>query len=488
MKIKRFAAALACLALLLPAFALPAQAAGDCGCGEVIQVWVDGFGQSLYYNEGTPEETGAAMFVTDNLTQGLLGLLPGIGRSILYRSWDPLAKSLSEMLMGMLGHLRLDENGRSIAPIGSHWKIDDGQAAAHQQSPGFNFRYDYRMDPLAAAEELHAFIEALCDKTGHGTIALTGHSEGANVVMAYVSAHGTDRLETLILSNGGWRGLSLAGQLFAKEFALEPAAITNYIAWYDDGSGLLRAGMDLLRTSRLLNFAPALGRGVTKTLMDPLYEHFLIPLFCRMPAIWAFVPDEYFGDALRLLGDDPQYAVLKRTATEYHEKVFLPAPELLRKAKDDGVKVAVIAAYGAPPIPITKDVAYLSDSLIDTAAMSGGAATARIGGTLPPSNGSLKYRSPDNLVDAASCVLPDQTWFVKYNGHDAGPSWALRRWIIYSPAQPTVFDEPDFPQYLKRTENGGAAPLTGDEPEYEPAENFFQALCAFFKLLIANNK
>jgi len=490
MRTKRFLVVLLTLALLLPVCMLPAQAnaaASGCDCGEVIQVWVDGFGQALYYHEGTQEQARAEMFVTDNLAAGLKGLLPGIGRSILCRSWDPLAKSLSSMLMGMLGHLRLDEFGESIEPIGCHWVIDDGHAANHAARPGFSFRYDYRMDPFELAEQMDDFIETLCRKTGHDTIALFGHSEGANVVMAYVSVHGTGRLETLILGNAGWRGLSLAGQLFAKEFALEPAAITNYIAHYDSGSGLLRAGMDLLRTSRLLNFTPALGRGLTKTLLDPLYEHFLIPLFCQMPAIWAFVQEEYFVQALEILGDDPKFAELKRKAVKYHEEVFIPAPGLLQQAQADGVRVAVIAAYGPPPLPLTKDVSYLSDSLIDTASMSGGATTAPIGQKLPP--GSLTYRSPDNLIDAATCVLPDQTWFIKYNGHDAGPGAALRRWITYNDAaHPTVFDDADFPQYLKRTPDGGTAPLLGTEPEFWPAKNFTQALWVFMKLLLTNNK
>jgi len=483
MRIKRFFALLAGLALLLPVFALPAQAAAPCGCGEVIQVWADGFGQALYYHEGTPDEEKAELFTTDNLMDGLKELLRGIGRSILCRSWDPLARGIAELAMGMLGHLRLDLHGQSIAPIGSHWVIDDNQAANHAGRANFSFRYDYRMDPFELADQLDAYIEALCLKTGHDTIALFGHSEGANVVMTYVRVHGTGRLETLILGNAGWRGLSLAGQLFAKAFALDPAAITNYIAFYDDGSGLLRAGMDLLRTSRLLNFTPALGRGLTKTLLDPLFEHILVPLFCRMPAIWAFVPDAYFARALKVLGDDPDHAELKEKAIKYHEEVFIPAPDLLRQAQADGVRVAVIAAYGPPPLPLTKDVTYLSDSLIDTASMSGGATTAPIGQTLPPGNPT--YRSPDNLIDAATCALPDQTWFIKYNGHDAHPGAALRRWITYNDAaHPTVFDDADFPQYLKRTEDGGTAPLLGTEPEFRPAKNFPQALWNFMKALL----
>ena len=491
MSIKRFAAVLVSLALLLPIFTVAAEVeaadmlAAPCGCGEVVQVWVDGFGTPLYYNEGTPAQAMAEMIITDTLTPDLKGLLKGVAISVLRCSWEPLAASISKVLFGLMGHLQVDETGRSVEPLSSHWTISDSQARDHANRPGFNFSYDYRMDPFELAVQLDDFIETLCGKTGHEKIALCAHSEGANVVMAYVSECGTGRLETLTLGNGGWQGLTMAGQLFVKRFALEPAAITNYIANYDDGSGLLRAGMDLLRTSRLLNFTPALGRGLTKTLMDPLYEQFLIPLFCQMSVIWSFVPDEYFEGALQVLGDDPKYDALKAKVIRYHEEVFLRAPDLLKQAQADGVKVAVIAAYGPAPLPVTKDVSYLSDSLIDTATMSGGATTAPIGKTLPPSGS--KYRSPDGMIDAITCALPDQTWFIKYNGHDSHPSQALRQWIIHSQGVPTVFDNPEFPQYLKRTPDGGTAPLRGDEPEIKPAGSFLQALWAFMKLLLKIN-
>jgi len=491
MRIKRFAAALVSLALLLPISAVTAGAeaanlsAAPCGCGEVVQVWVDGFGTPLYYNEGTPAQATAEMIITDTLKADLKGLLQGVALSVLRRSWDPLAASISKVLFGLMGHLQLDEYGQSVEPLSSHWSVSESQARDHANRPGFNFSYDYRRDPFELAAQLDEFIETLCGKTGHERIALCAHSEGANVAMAYVSECGTGRLETLTLGNGGWQGLTMAGQLFVKRFELEPAAITDYIANYDDGSGLLRAGMDLLRTSRLLNFTPALGRGLTKTLMDPLYEQLLVPLFCQMPAVWSFVPDEYFEDALKVLGDDPKYAELKKKVIKYHDEVFLNAPDLLKEALADGVKVAVIAAYGPAPLPLTADATYLSDSLIDTARMSGGATTAPIGQTLPPSGS--KYRSPDGMIDAITCALPDQTWFIKYNAHDSHPSQALRQWIIHSQGIPTVFDNPDFPQYLKRTPDGGTAPLEGDEPEVKPAKCFAQALWAFMKALLKNN-
>ena len=471
---KKIVAVLLCAVFLL-VMAMPhAAAKGEkaCNCGEVVQIFVDGFGQPLYYNEGTPEEEQAGLIDTGGILPAIPGLLLGILRSLLSGSAAPFAQSLADMMAGMMGNLLLDLDSKSIAPVSSNWLIDPKQD--HKTSPEFAFRYDFRLDPFEIAAQLNDFIETLCLNTGHQKVALTGHSEGAVVIMVYLAEYGTKRLDTFILNNGGWQGLSLAGQLFSGNFGLSGEAITNYIGGMDDGTLLLKTGMNVLRASGLLDlFVPALSRFLVENLMDELFEYVLLPLFCTLPVVWAFIPDEAYADAIQWLGGDPKYDALRAKADKYHYEVFNKAESLLKKAQKDGVKVAVVAAYGRMPIPVSKDAMYQSDSLLDTASMSGGTTTAPIGQTLPP--GDSKYRSPDGIIDASTCMLPDTTWFIKGNGHDNKPGIALRQWIIHA-KNPTVFSNSDFPQYLLKTEDGRAIPL-GEETTQRPLpRDFFGAL------------
>jgi hypothetical protein len=99
---------------------------------------------------------------------------------------------------------------------------------------------------------------------------------------------------------------------------------------------------------------------------------------------------------------------------------------------------------------------------------------------LPPS--TSKYRSSDGIIDAATCVLPDQTWFVKYNWHNPDCLEDLRQWVIHSKAYPRVGANPDFPQYLMRTEDGKAVPLTDGE-SVQVSPKFPQAVWGFGKAL-----
>ena len=449
MKCKNLLALLLCLSLLTAALALPVNAAPSmepCDCGEVVQVFMLGYGSALYLNQGTPEQQKVEMADTANLTPAILKLLGYMALSIVTFNADYMAKGVSGLLMGLMGHLQMDEQGNSIGPISADWRIDE--ARDHTESPEYRFEYDYRIDPFEAADQLNDFIERLCEVTGHEKIALTGFSEGANVVMAYLSVYGYGRLETFLLVNGAWQGLTLVGSMLTRQVGLSGPAITNYLADLDDGSGWLRLAMTLLRVTHLLDFTKPLGQVIVKTMGETLYREALIPLFCQMPAIWAFVPAEYYAEARKLLEGDPKYETLLARTDRYHDEVQTQAYDLLLEAQEAGVRIAVICGYNGAPVPATVQWDYHTDNLIDTARASGGATVAPFGKTLCPSDSP--YRSPDGIIDAATCMFPDQTWFIKNLRHEDAPSKALRMWIIYSGEVPTIYGDEAFPQYLQK--------------------------------------
>jgi len=427
--------------------------AKTCNCGEIVQIFMEGFGSSLYYDYGTPEQRRAEMAETDNLAFGIGRLFRGVRHGLWQRSWDPVAGGISSLMFNIMGHLAMDEQGRSIAPISEQWRIDPEQD--HRERPEFRFHYDFRIDPFEAADQLNEFVEAVVKATGHSKVALTAHSQGAIIIMTYLKMYGTKRLDSFIMINGAWQGLTLVGELFTGQFGISGASVTSFIANGDDGSGNLKRAMALLRDSRLLDFLEPWGEDIIDKMGDQLYDETLLPLFGSMPIIWAFVPSEYYPEARKLLVGKPEYRQLLAKADRYQNEVQSQAGKLLKNAMAKGVKVAVIGGYGFSPTPVTKNATYQCDSLIDTSYATGGATSAPIGETLPPSNS--KYRSPDGIFDASTCLLPDQTWFVKNVEHSAGPSRALRQWIIHSKKQPTVWDNPEWPQYLINVEGKAVA-------------------------------
>ncbi|MCL2507744.1 MAG: hypothetical protein FWF05_01065 [Oscillospiraceae bacterium] len=445
---KRIIVAFLCAALLAAGLTLPAAAARGCDCGQVVQVYMNGFGSALYYDWDTPEQRRAEMAETGELFPGILKLLGSAALSLVTLNTDFFARGVAGMFMGLMGHLQMDEEGRSIENISVGWKIDEEKD--HRESPEYTFHFDYRIDPYEAAAQLNDFIEELCKHTGHKKIALTGFSEGANVVMTYLAVYGSKRLETLILGNGAWQGLTLVGELLTKKIALTGESVTNYLGDLPDESGLLAPVMRLLKRTRLLDFTYPLSKWIVSSMGGIIFEEALIPLFGQWPAIWAFVPGEYYAEARKLIADDPKYAYLLGQSDKYHDEVQAEAENLLTKARKDGVKIAIICGYGFAPIIGTETCDYHTDTMIDTARASGGATVAKYGEKLPGggSDGDSDRLSPDGIIDAGTCMFPDYTWFFKGLRHDSAPSRELRQWIISSEGQPTVRDNEMFPQFI----------------------------------------
>lgn len=440
---KKITAILLCAALLAAGISLPASAAERCNCGQTVEVFLDGFGSTLYYDQGTPQERKAGFVETDNLAPAIFKLLGYTALSAVTLNGAYAGKGLAALMMGLMGHLAMDEQGRSLRAITANWHIDE--SIDHSQSPKYTFLYDWRGDPFDAATQLNDFIEHLCELTGHETIALNGFSEGSVVAMTYVKEYGTDRLESLLIVNGAWQGLTLVGELLTKQIALSGSSVTEYLAGLPDESGWLAPSMNLIQRLHLLDFLDPLSGCIIRAMGDALYKDALIPLFCHMPAVWAFVPDAYYTDARKLLEGQKKYETLLEQVDKYHYEVQKEAENLLRQAMDNGVKVGIVCGYGYSAVPATKAQSYHTDNLIDTALASGGATVAPYGQTLP--QGDSSYRSLDGVIDAASCMFPEQTWFIKGLRHEYGPSGSFRDWFVAQPEQPTIHDSTDFPQY-----------------------------------------
>jgi pimeloyl-ACP methyl ester carboxylesterase len=440
MKIKRLTALVLgfCLtaALAPPAFATPAP----CGCGEVLQVFVRGFLRPLYYD---------------------------------YEAAAPQKEAF------LLLHLLMDDQGKSKLDIGKRWQ--SGLDHDHLDDPEFEFLYDYRIDAFEQAAQLKDFIEHLCEETGHDKIAISGMSQGTSVVMTYIAQYGTDRLETLILCNGAYQGAALLGELLTNRLALSaPATITFIESLIGSPSPVVSALFDLWRRLPLAGLETPASGDAFWGLLNPAYDWAIARLLGQMPAVWTLVPREYRADALKLLKGG-KYDYLRGRADKFYDEVQDKVPELLEQAVEDGVKVAVIAAYGKAPIPLTKNASYQTDMIMDTYNASGGATVAPVGEFLDPVGRDPGYLSPDHLIDASTCNLPDKTWFVKYNGHTYEAYGALRDWIIHYDGVPTIGENADFPQFLRLTEDGlGTEPL--DERPVARAANLSEA----FKNLIAS--
>lgn len=145
--------------------------------------------------------------------------------------------------------------------------------------------------------------------------------------------------------------------------------------------------------------------------LNKLYNEVLKPLG-TIPVLWEFIPYDDFNECVNKMssiGFLDKSSGLYSKISNYH-KVQGRLQSNLNYIKKHGTEIAIIANYGTPAIPVTSAYAKQSDILIESELQSLGATIADFGSKLDRSG---KYVSADKVIDASTCMFPDNTWFVK---------------------------------------------------------------------------
>ncbi|MCL2508212.1 MAG: hypothetical protein FWF05_03445 [Oscillospiraceae bacterium] len=464
------------LSLLIGGLVLFSHAAGSakaCNCGSIPRVTLPGIGDALYMNFGTSEQSEVGVVNTDGLTEQILPIIKNVISAAATRSWDKGADALSALANGMFAHLQVDEYGKSVMPISNPPVFNKDQD--HRESPSYKFRYDWRLDPMEIAVELNEFIKQVMASTGHKKVILTSHSEGGLICMAYFAQFGHSAIEHFIPEFSAHNGLNMIGELFTGNVQLDAAQLTAYLRAFggtSDGGfqAILAPLSDMLDVSGLARpLISAVGL-LLENVQDKVFADTLIPLFGQWPALWGFVPDEYYEDAKVFMLSDPKYADFIKLIDNFHYKAGPGTADKIIARVNKATKVSIIAAYGFPPIPVVAQF-YDTDALIDTARASSGATTAGYGKTFPENYkqkvAGHDHISPDRRIDASTCLLPDQTWFIKDHPHFSFEHHELLDFLASSKKQPTVFTDKNFPQFTTRLPDKTFVPTVAQAPAAE---------------------
>jgi len=291
--------------------------------------------------------------------------------------------------------------------------------------------------------------------------------------MAYLAQFGTGDLDHCIANISAHNGLTLIGELFNGNIEIAYRPVMNFLRhfgkYYAQDEGFMRLLTPLAdfldSTGLAVPLVFALSQLTTKC-RDQLFAE-LVPLCGQWPALWGFVPDEYYeGAKAFMFGADPKYADFIRLIDNFHYKAGPGMADKILEAANKKIKVSIVASYGFAPMPFTPKAGYETDCLIDTSRESSGATTAGIDRTFPADYrqkvkcGGHDHVSPDMRVDASTCLLPDQTWFVRDKVHFLGGVGGLINFLADSEKQPTVFDDPAYPQFATRLPDGRIVPTT----------------------------
>ncbi len=479
---KKLISVILCAALLCSVFAVAASAAG-CGCGKDPIIFVEGFAsRTLAIDANTENEKEVFPMATDLIVDTIKSNLDVIADLLLD---GELSSENEKRFLGiadtLFGDMAMDENGLSVENIGPVWTYPQN-AEQHKNGDRYTFYYDWRADPYISAVQLRDFVEYIKRLTGHDKVSIIGFSEGTVILATYLTLYGSDDLTSVVWQCGAYNGVTLVGQLFTGRLHMHASDIVAYI---DEMTGsdtvgswvtaltevLLDAGIFEVITDDIVN--TFFDQAVT----DDVLRQLIINIFGRMPGLWSFVADEYYDEAKDFVfpteQDKQTFAGLIERIDKYHYEIQLKVPEIMEAARLSTGKIGVISKYNVHMTAIVEDSDIQADGIIDLHTTSAGATCARFGQTLGDDyvqavQDGHNHLSADGIIDASTCLYPDQTWFIKNCVHFNMCDYAeeLCKFICLSDHQVDVFENASFPQFVNYSKlNETAEPLVAENSE-----------------------
>lgn len=507
---------------------------------QIPVIRISGDGEALYDEEGNKIfhykdvaklVTGESSTDNTELYKSMAeSLLPALAKGFVTDNWDDLYAGLETEISKIFSNSLLDENGNVTNNSGLSEKRkqqmenkrnnDQKGQKGYYSWEDYWFHYDWRLDPMETADVFHSFIQDIKRTTGCEKVGIAATCLGTNIVMAYVAKYGVEDIQGIGMDGSVVGGAEILSEVICAKFDVAPPALMRILR---DVEGLGMFNMDdfIMETIEMLVRTGILESVISTTenifydkLVEGVTSALALSTFYTWPNYWASVSPEDYEDAkYYVFGEEGsekrvKYAGLIEKLDNYDREVRQRIPELIQKIKDGGANFGVISKYGFQMMPICATSDAVSDQFVSVKRSSFGATTSSVYETLSEdyinmriSEGKGKYISPDKLIDASTCIVPDSTWFIKGSSHSKWTSYELK--ILYEVAsadrQLTIDDFPYSQFMVYNTQADDLQPMTeencdteywdADPDIYKPASFFDKirvAITAFvqwFKLL-----
>lgn len=487
-------------------------------------IYISGYGTALYSEKGNMKSeiiypTGADVGAI--VKEAIAPCLKELATAVLTDNYDKYCDELYNAVHPIYEDLVLapdgtpkDNSGKGENPTSVH--LDYRRFSGGETS----FHYDWRLSPETCADELRERVDVVLKKTGAKKVNIVARCLAGNVLSAYLqnhSEHAKAKVNDAVLFIPSTEGINLIGALFSGKIEIVSEnldtfadSILKYEEIIEDTAvrDLVVVMVSVLEQAKALN----LGTDTLQKLVDKIKDN-LIPRLVRrtygsFPSFWAMVPTEYLEDAIAFVYNTPElqeeYKGTIEKARSYNSNVAVNARACIKELSDD-ISISVISKYNLPLMPVFADCEPTSDGIAETEYTSFGATVADYGKTLSAdyivsiSEENKKFLSPDNMIDASTCALPERTWFIKNSYHDHFPSSIDKLIETILTTDMDVFSNELYPQYLDAEVTADdLVPVEKSETEEAPDDNkketekekwfdilkrFIQSIINFFKSL-----
>ncbi len=454
-KIFRRAIALAlCAAMLISAGSIGAAAATEteCGgnCGHSPVIVLPGINHSptyLYDENDQPvmdgdSQVGGTLLIlnTAALSAGpIIKAVFSILGTLVLQTNVGLDKVAYDLVSDLFSIQKCDENGDHIENLKTQrWNhslehmTEDEIDWVYRMVPmqplvdvigedhTYFFTFNLVGDPMDSADDLKEYIEMVKEQTGHDEVTLLPVSLGGTILTAYLDKYGHEGIDQIVNAVACLDGTDIVADFYAREWHL-----CDHYLYHDFFPKIFVESNDDPTLGYLINtLLHIFPRSGVDALLSGAMSGILDTMMINCPQFWAMIPS-YRYDALaeRYLSDKP---VLKER-TDRFQQARLNLKKNILAAVEDGVRVNSIAGanldlgeqmYTYFNIVASADKVN-SDGIINLSSTTMGATGAPGEKTLADidyekntycTNPDHNHVSPDNMVDASTAILPENTW------------------------------------------------------------------------------
>ena len=281
----------------------------------------------------------------------------------------------------------------------------------------FGFTQDWRQSQVDSAADLDAYIQEVKEITGAEQVDLYGLSHGGQYGTSYLYYYGhKGDVRRAMFGDPATTGTSAVGSFFTGEYV--DANLEDVIKFIEHGFEHEKDWEWLVQLLTLDEF-------LVEIVNSALVNTDLLEGIVLIPSLWDFVPYNYFEDALEYVGLNAEdNGDLYADTVKYHNDISnggLNLANTLSDLKVAGTRLGYVVGCGYDSV----NGKYNSDILIDTY-LSSGSTCMPLGETFPEgytkagtvcSNPNHYHISPEFDIDASTGFMPDNTWYVRGQGH-----------------------------------------------------------------------
>ena len=378
---------------------------------------------------------------------------------------ESILERISAAFFGMYDGIQeyLDKNGYRATqpPPKPEWAET---YAGAPNTPTYFFSFDWRMSPCDIADMLDRYIQAVKAKHNCSKVIIQPVSGSNAAALAYVDQYinkneGDIDAAGVLFNVSMANGMAAYGSIFSKRILIDSRVLGSSTFLVPLVYGLdpqIHAVLNVLYITGLLDVVCALLEFMPRELVDILFDEGLIPLYGLFPGMWSLVPPDMYQDAKKASFGakltDPAYQPFFEKIDRYYEIQKNSSKVLQDAAKK--TKIGVLCGYDNVSAVASVNQGIQGDTSVETVYASFGATCSLYGENLGKNYKQINtacghnHVSADNLVDASTCALPENTWFVKGIIH--GGNFVFNGFVDwwYNEENPTVHTSDRWPQYL----------------------------------------